>query len=97
MGLQEPRVATREESGVLGLPSRRGLTPRPQSVPPSPPALLPASPKGWLQQGPVDPPLQLSLYLGGLFQKEIFELLTTRFSFLHCRWKSLLQRNIVIA
>ena len=32
-----------------------------------------------------------------LFQKEIFELLTTRFSFLHCRWKSLLQRNIVIA
>ena len=27
-GLQEPRVATREESGVLGFPSRRGLTPR---------------------------------------------------------------------
>ena len=27
-GLQETRVATREESGVLGLPSRRGLTPR---------------------------------------------------------------------
>ena len=26
-GLQEPRVATREESGVLGFPSRRGLTP----------------------------------------------------------------------
>ena len=29
-GLQETRVATREESGVLGFPSRRGLTPRPQ-------------------------------------------------------------------
>ena len=27
-GLQETRVATREESGVLVLPSRRGLTPR---------------------------------------------------------------------
>ena len=27
-GLQETRVATREDSGVLGLPSRRGLTPR---------------------------------------------------------------------
>ena len=27
-GLQESRVATREESGVLGFPSRRGLTPR---------------------------------------------------------------------
>ena len=27
-GLQEIRVATREESGVLGFPSRRGLTPR---------------------------------------------------------------------
>ena len=27
-GLQEPHVATREESGVLGFPSRRGLTPR---------------------------------------------------------------------
>ena len=27
-GLQETRVATREESGVLGFPSRRGLTPR---------------------------------------------------------------------
>ena len=26
--LQEIRVATREESGVLGFPSRRGLTPR---------------------------------------------------------------------
>ena len=26
-GLQETRVATREESGVLGFPSRRGLTP----------------------------------------------------------------------
>ena len=26
--LQESRVATREESGVLGFPSRRGLTPR---------------------------------------------------------------------
>ena len=26
--LQETRVATREESGVLGFPSRRGLTPR---------------------------------------------------------------------
>ena len=26
-GLQESRVATREESGVLGFPSRRGLTP----------------------------------------------------------------------
>ena len=25
---QETRVATREESGVLGFPSRRGLTPR---------------------------------------------------------------------
>ena len=25
-GLQESRVATREESGVLGFPSRRGLT-----------------------------------------------------------------------
>ena len=25
-GLQETRVATREESGVLGFPSRRGLT-----------------------------------------------------------------------
>ena len=30
-GLQETRVATREESGVLGFPSRRGLTPRGQS------------------------------------------------------------------
>ena len=27
-GVQETRVATREESGVLGFPSRRGLTPR---------------------------------------------------------------------
>ena len=27
-GLDETRVATREESGVLGFPSRRGLTPR---------------------------------------------------------------------
>ena len=27
-GLQETRVATREESGVLGFPSSRGLTPR---------------------------------------------------------------------
>ena len=27
-GLQENRVATREESGVLGFPSRRGLTPQ---------------------------------------------------------------------
>ena len=27
-GLQETRVATREESGVLGFPSRRGLTPQ---------------------------------------------------------------------
>ena len=27
-GAQETRVATREESGVLGFPSRRGLTPR---------------------------------------------------------------------
>ena len=27
-GLQENRVATREDSGVLGFPSRRGLTPR---------------------------------------------------------------------
>ena len=27
-GLQEIRVASREESGVLGFPSRRGLTPR---------------------------------------------------------------------
>ena len=27
-GLQETRVATREESGVLGFPSRLGLTPR---------------------------------------------------------------------
>ena len=27
-GLQETRVATREESGVLDFPSRRGLTPR---------------------------------------------------------------------
>ena len=27
-GLQESRVATREESGVLGFPSRQGLTPR---------------------------------------------------------------------
>ena len=27
-GLQEIRVATREESGVLCFPSRRGLTPR---------------------------------------------------------------------
>ena len=27
-GLQEPRVATREESGVLGFPSRRGMTSR---------------------------------------------------------------------
>ena len=27
-GLQETRVATREESGVLGFPSRRRLTPR---------------------------------------------------------------------
>ena len=27
-GLQETRFATREESGVLGFPSRRGLTPR---------------------------------------------------------------------
>ena len=27
-GLQETRVATREESGVLGFPSRQGLTPR---------------------------------------------------------------------
>ena len=26
--IQETRVATREESGVLGFPSRRGLTPR---------------------------------------------------------------------
>ena len=26
-GLQETRVATREESGVLGFPSRRGLIP----------------------------------------------------------------------
>ena len=26
--VQETRVATREESGVLGFPSRRGLTPR---------------------------------------------------------------------
>ena len=26
-GLQEIRVAIREESGVLGFPSRRGLTP----------------------------------------------------------------------
>ena len=29
--LQETRVATREESGVLGFPSRRGLTPRGKS------------------------------------------------------------------
>ena len=27
-GPQETRIATREESGVLGFPSRRGLTPR---------------------------------------------------------------------
>ena len=27
-GVQETRVETREESGVLGFPSRRGLTPR---------------------------------------------------------------------
>ena len=27
-GLEKTRVATREESGVLGFPSRRGLTPR---------------------------------------------------------------------
>ena len=27
-GLQESRVAIREESGVLGFPSRQGLTPR---------------------------------------------------------------------
>ena len=27
-GLEETRVATREESGILGFPSRRGLTPR---------------------------------------------------------------------
>ena len=27
-GVQETRFATREESGVLGFPSRRGLTPR---------------------------------------------------------------------
>ena len=27
-GVQESRVATREESGVLGFPWRRGLTPR---------------------------------------------------------------------
>ena len=27
-GLQGTRVSTREESGVLGFPSRRGLTPR---------------------------------------------------------------------
>ena len=27
-GLQETRVATREESGVLGFPSRQGLIPR---------------------------------------------------------------------
>ena len=27
-GLPETRVATREEGGVLGFPSRRGLTPR---------------------------------------------------------------------
>ena len=27
-GLQETRVATQEESGVLGFPSRRGLIPR---------------------------------------------------------------------
>ena len=27
-GLQEIRVATQEESGVLGFPSRRALTPR---------------------------------------------------------------------
>ena len=27
-GAPKDRVATREESGVLGLPSRRGLTPR---------------------------------------------------------------------
>ena len=27
-GLQETRVATREEGRVLGFPSRRGLTPR---------------------------------------------------------------------
>ena len=27
-GFQETRVASREESGVLGFPSRRGLTPR---------------------------------------------------------------------
>ena len=27
-GLQETRVATREESGVLGFPSRLGLTPQ---------------------------------------------------------------------
>ena len=30
-GLQDTRVATREESGVLGFPSRRGLTPRANS------------------------------------------------------------------
>ena len=35
-GHQETRVATREESGVLCFPSRRGLTPRvPGSVDPS--------------------------------------------------------------
>ena len=28
LAVQETRVATREESGVLGFPSRRGLTPR---------------------------------------------------------------------
>ena len=28
VGVQETRVATREESGVIGFPSRRGLTPR---------------------------------------------------------------------
>ena len=32
-GLQETRVATREESGVLGFPSRRGLTPRVPAIP----------------------------------------------------------------
>ena len=31
-GLQETRVATREESGVLGFPSRRGLTPREKTL-----------------------------------------------------------------
>ena len=31
-GLQETRVAPRDESGVLGFPSRRGLTPREKVV-----------------------------------------------------------------